>query len=189
MMDMGTNELPKRKRTRLAEYDYSTPGAYFLTICTHEKRCILSDIHVGEGLAPPAVVLTEVGEIAQAQLLALAERFPRLRLDKYAVMPNHVHILLTLMPCDNTGGASPSPTVIDVVRAYKSITTRLARPYLSDSALWQRSFHDHVVRGEADHLEIWNYIDGNPAKWTEDCFYPSCPAAVNPHPISREVNI
>ncbi len=169
------NRYPQRKRNRLADCGYDAPGAYFITICTAEKKRLLSEILAGEALTSPAVALTALGELVQVRLLALPDRFPNLRLDKYVLMPNHVHILLTLTQAEGSGGASPSPTVIDAVRAFKSITARLARPYLSGSPLWQRSFYDHVVRNEADYREIWNYIDGNPSKWAEDRFFPEPP--------------
>ena len=166
-------ELPKRKVTRLKEWDYSTPGAYFLTICTAEKRCILSRIPiVGEGLAPPAVELSEIGKIVEEQILDLPRRFPSVSLDKYVIMPNHVHLLISLTGGEASGGASPSPTAVDVVRAMKSISARQCRARFGIYPLWQRSFHDHVIRGEKDYLEIWQYIDNNPARWAEDCYAP-----------------
>ena len=179
-------ELPYRKRNRLAGYDYSAPGAYFVTICTHEKRCILGDVAVGEGLAPPAVRLTSIGVVVESQILALPHRYPSLTVVKYVIMPNHVHLLLTLDKRENTGGASPSPTgpgmiscaggaspsptIPDMVCALKSLSSRQAKPNLSGLPLWQRSFHDHVIRNDQDYQMIWKYIDENPAKWADDCF-------------------
>ena len=160
---------PKRKQLRLPDYDYSTPGAYFVTVCTEDKSCILSHIRVGEGLAPPENLLTAFGRIAEEQLFDLQRRFPSLTVDKFVIMPNHVHILLTLR--ENAGGASPSPTLFDVMRVYKSMTTRLSKQRQPELRLWQRSYHEHVIRDEADYLQIWNYIDTNPAKWTEDRYW------------------
>ena len=114
-------DLPKRKPTRLKNYDYSTDGYYFITICTHNKRKILCDI-VGEGLcALPYIKLTAICETVKKSI-------------------EYVNL--------------------------KSFTTR---EY--GKTLWQRSFHDHIIRGEKDYLEIWNYIDTNPQKWETDCFY------------------
>ena len=163
--------LPQRKRNRLEGYNYSAPGAYFVTICTLEKRCILSSIIVGEGLAPPAVHLSEIGKIAEQQLLALPERFPALEIINYVLMPNHIHILLMLRETEKTGGASPSPTVSTIMGAYKSLTTRLARPFLPGQHLFQRSFHEHVIRGERDYREIRVYIETNPAGWAGDRYF------------------
>ena len=90
-------------------------------------------------------------------------------IDKYVIMPNHLHMIVRLR--GETGGASPAPTLYDVVRVLKSLTTRLSRDRLGDLPLWQRSYHEHVIRGERDYLEIWQYIDTNPAKWAEDRYY------------------
>ena len=165
-------ELPKRKTPRLQEWDYSTPGAYFLTICTAGRQCILSRIRtVGEGLAPPAAELTEIGKIVEEQILDLPRRYPSFSIDKYVIMPNHVHLLISLTDREISGGASPSPTAVDVVRVMKSMSARLCREQYGIYPLWQRSFHDHVIRCEKDYLEIWQYIDDNPAKWAEDRYY------------------
>ena len=162
-------DFPTRKQMRLSEYDYSAPGAYFVTICTQNKRCILSRITVGEGLAPPEIRLTVIGKRVEEQILDLPRRFPSISMDKYVIMPNHIHLIVSLH--ETAGGASPSPTLFDVVRVLKSITTRLSRVNLGDDLLWQRSYHEHVIRGEADYREIWSYIDTNPARWAEDRYY------------------
>lgn len=164
-------EYPKRKPVRLKGYDYSQNGAYFITVCTWERKCILSDITVGEGLAPPAKYqLTQVGKLVQEQLLALEARYPTVQIEKYVIMPNHIHAILQIREGE-TGGASPSPTLMDAVRVLKSITTRMYHGLGTDSNLWQRSFYDHVIRSDADWREIWEYIENNPAKWAEDRFY------------------
>ena len=166
--------LPQRKSARLKHCDYGTPGAYFITICIRDRHCILSEI-VGEGLGPPAVQLMPYGQIANDQIASLAMRFPSTRVEKYVIMPNHIHFILRLCAADcvaggavSTGGASPAPTVIDVVRVFKSTTTRLCG---TGPGLFQRSFHDHVIRDEQDYRRIWEYIDTNPLHWAEDCFY------------------
>ena len=100
---MKNLQLPQRKATRLKGYDYSSPGVYFITICTQNRKCMLSDLVVGEGLAPPETRLSEIGRIAEEQILALEERFPPVSIDRYVVMPNHIHILLLLR--EQAGGA------------------------------------------------------------------------------------
>lgn len=164
-------EQKTRKPTRLKGYDYGA-GVYFVTICTCSRKCILSDIIVGEGLAPPAVRLTQYGIVAEEQLLALETRYPTVQIDKYVIMPNHIHAIIQVREnAGETGGASPSPTLINVVGAFKSLTTRLCNRIRPIPKLFQRSFHDHVIRGDADYQEIWTYIDNNPAKWAEDTLY------------------
>ena len=108
-------ELPKRKHPRLDNYDYSSTGAYFVTICTQNRRCVLSRI-VGRGLAPAettAIEYTSLGEIAEKQLFLLADRYPYLTIDQYVIMPNHIHAILVLN--GETAGASPRPTKIRVL--------------------------------------------------------------------------
>lgn len=161
------NKLPQRKHPRLKEYDYSAAGAYFVTICTHRRRCILSRV-VGRRLAPAETELTALGVIAREQLTALTERFPSVEITDYVIMPNHIHILLTLK---EAAGASPRPTVSSVIGAYKSLTTRLAKQVCPLEKLFQTSFHDHVIRSEDDLRAVREYIAHNPARWREDELY------------------
>lgn len=87
-------------------------------------------------------------------------------------MPNHIHAVIQIQGNHGgTGGASPSPTLIDVIRVFKSLTTRLCNAFRPIPQLFQRSYYDHVIRSETDYLEIARYIDSNPAKWPEDEFY------------------
>ena len=164
--------LPKRKHTRLHSYDYSANGAYFVTICTHNKRCVLSRI-VGRGLAPAEneCVLedTECGKIAEKQMLLLQERYDFLTIDKYIIMPNHIHVILRID--HQTAGASPRPTIMDVVCAYKSLTSRACKGVYGDNKLFQTSFYEHIIRGEEDYNEIVKYIVENPLRWYYDELY------------------
>ena len=176
--------LPSRKQIRLTCYDYSSPGAYFVTICTHEKRCILSDITVGAlHEAPAEVRLTEAGRCVQNVLEILPMRYPNLAVDKYVIMPNHVHILLQITkerairesPLQLQENAPPRKQVrslldmaIGFLKMNSSKQIHIHRP---DLTVWQRSYHDHVIRNENDYREIWNYIDTNPARWRDDCFF------------------
>ena len=162
-------QLPKRKHPRLNNFDYSSAGAYFVTICTWNRRCLLSDI-VGRGLAPADKVrYTSLGEIAEKQLLLLNERYPSLTVDQYVIMPNHIHIVFMI---DNkAAGASPRPTISDIVCAYKSLTMRESGKIGFDGKLFQTSFHEHVVRGYEDYIEIRKYILENPTKWHSDELY------------------
>ena len=107
LMIFMENNLPKRKHPRLGHYDYSTVGAYYITICTQNRRCLLSRI-VGRGLAPAEIQYTAYGQIAREQLLLLEQRYPSLKIDQYVIMPNHIHAILLL---EETAGASPRPTI------------------------------------------------------------------------------
>ena len=165
------NQVPKRKHPRLGNYDYSSTGAYFVTVCTQNRACVLSRI-VGRGLAPAVtsdVELTKFGEIAEEQLLGLESRYSFLKVDKYVIMPNHIHLILILE--NQAAGASPRPTIMDVVCAYKSLTTIQCKKNGFNSKLFQTSFYEHVIRDRRDYDEIVKYIDENPMRWYYDELY------------------
>ncbi len=159
-------ELPKRKSTRLKDYDYSQDGYYFITICTQKRKNILST--VGEGFPLPK--LTQYGDVTKKLLLEITERYKEINIDKYVIMPNHIHILIALK---NGGRGNPSPTIDRAMGWFKYMATKeinkLSGTY--GTKIFQRSFHDHIIRGEQDYKEIWQYIDNNPTKWKEDKFY------------------
>ena len=156
-------ELPKRKSIRLSDYDYSTPGAYFVTICTKDRKCILSNLTVGaDALGGPRLQLTDTGKIVEQYILS-THRMTSFRVEKYVVMPNHIHLILWIE--SGPPGAS-APTVSDAVGALKRLVNRRI-----GHDIWQRSFHEHVIRNEQDYREIWEYIDQNPVKWVEDRYH------------------
>ena len=161
-------EFQKRKQTRLKGYDYSSPGAYFVTICTQNRECILGDI-VGQGLAPAEMRLSQYGKIAKDQLLDLEHRYKSIKINKYVIMPNHIHVIIII---DNAAGASHCPTISDIICSYKSLTTRMCNKLDNkQQKIFQTSFHDHIIRGEKDHQKIWEYIDTNVLRWKKDCFH------------------
>ncbi len=167
-----TNKFPKRKHIRLTHFDYRTEGAYFVTISTQNRRCILSRV-VGRGLAPAetsGIEYTELGEIAKEQLLLLEERYPFLSVEQYVIMPNHIHAILILKA--ETAGASPRPTLMDVICAYKSLTMRECKiKNAFTGKMFQTSFYEHIIRGSEDYNEIAKYISENPTRWNCDKFY------------------
>ena len=181
------NELPKRKHPRLDNYDYSSAGAYYITICTQNRRCVLSRV-VGRGLAPAenkGIEYTLLGEIAEKQLRLLEDRYPYLAVDKYVIMPNHIHVVLVLE--NETAGASPRPTteavlcdgsinvsrptVTDIVCTFKSLTTRECKKNGFNGKLFQTSFYEHIIRGREDYETIVKYIYDNPKRWYYDELY------------------
>lgn len=159
-------ELPKRKQNRLKEYDYSTAGAYFVTICTHERRNILCEI-VGDGSPVPK----PIGLLTQEMIEKIHEHFPSVQVDKYIIMPNHIHLLLLISQGNGTG--NPSPTIGNVVAWVKCQITKGANRHYGTSGrkVFQRSYHDHIIRDEQDYREIWGYIEDNPRKWAQDRYY------------------
>ena len=162
-------ELPKRKNTRLAYYDYNAPGYYFITFCTEEKKNMLCHI-VGTGLPDgPRIYDTAYGKVARKQLDKMAELYKGVRLEKYVIMPNHIHLLLRITEeCGPSG--RPVPTQNSKISMFVGTFKRFCNREYGRN-MWQYRSHDHVIRNERDYQRIWNYIEGNPARWTEDCFY------------------
>ena len=155
-------EFPIRKNIRLKEYDYSTAGYYFITICTKSKRKILSTIDVGTRIARPS----DIGLIVESSVLQISEKYENVSLEKYVIMPNHVHMILALQHLDNNGRAMRVPTISTIINQFKGYVTKQV-----GVSLWQARFIDHIIRNENDYLIHWQYIDNNPAKWIEDRYY------------------
>lgn len=161
-------DLPNRKQIRLPEYDYSAPGAYFVTICTHDRRCILSDIRRGDPCGRPSPVLTEYGEIVE-QCVKQTEKLYGVQIEPYVIMPNHIHFICIIEHARAT--ARVAPTLGRIVGALKSLAANQCRKAGLNGSLWQRGYYEHVIRNENDHREIWQYIDENPARWAEDRYF------------------
>ena len=161
-------DLPKRKSTRLKGFDYSTEGAYFVTICVNDRKPILSEIiktAVGEGLAPPeySVKLKPCGEAVKEQLQHIENRFPSVSVEDYVIMPDHIHAIIFLH--GKAGGASPSPTLNDVICAFKSLTSRECKQKYGIEKIFQRSYAEHIVRNIEDYETRRKYICENPLRW------------------------
>ena len=112
--------------------------------------------------------MTEYGRIIKNQLLDLENRFNGLRIDKYVIMPNHVHGIFIL---ENAAGVNPRPTVSDIICAWNSLSSHQGKKQGLNAKLWQASFYDHVIRDEQDYFIRLKYIDENPAKWAEDEYF------------------
>ena len=155
-------QFPNRKPNRLSDYDYSRNGAYFITICTKDSKCILShiveDTSVGATIGRPQVKPTEIGNIVIARIEAIQTIYYVVKVDKYIIMPNHVHLII--MIDIEYGRPMVAPTVSRIVNQFKGAVTKTAK-----QPVWQKGFHDHVIRNEEDYLTRWQYIDENPKKW------------------------
>jgi len=157
---------PTRKTIRLSARSYKQRAAYFVTICTHEKRCLLS---VVDG---QSVQLLGPGKIVRATWIDLTNRFTGLELDEYILMPNHIHGILCFV---GAGLARPSPLVKSssdfslshVLRVFKSVSTvEMNRAYCTPGrVLWQRSYFDHIIRDTEDMRNHQRYILENPMRW------------------------
>ena len=87
-------------------------------------------------------------------------------IEKYVIMPNHIHVVFRLPGNGPLGTAAPTQSIPQLVRYLKR--TVMIR---CGENIWQRGCHDHIIRTDADYLNIWNYIHTNPARWREDCYY------------------
>jgi len=162
-------DYPKRKSNRLSTYDYSAPGVYFITICTQDKAKILGEVVGGGALDAPCVHLTKIGETVKKHILS-GNRIPGITVDKFVVMPNHIHLLLSITrPIPNVTAKEPSPANALIPHFVSTLKRFCHRD--TGSVIFQRSYHDHIIRSEKDYLKIWEYIENNPARWKEDCFY------------------
>lgn len=155
--------LPKRKPTAIPHYDYSQPGAYFITLCVEKRRPILGKID-----SSPQVVLSSIGKIVSDVWYSLPQRFPCLDAISqsiFVVMPDHIHGILQI----TAGGASPPPTLHQILGSFKSITTIETNRLLGTPGqkLWQRSAYEHILRNQQDFDEAAGYIAENPARRLE----------------------
>ena len=169
-----------RRSIRLNTYDYTQPGAYFITLCAQNRACVFGQITEG------AIHTSSIGQSAQTQWQALPDRFPNIQLDTFVIMPNHIHGILHITdvgaplagaqpPRPNTGRPQGSP-LHAVVGAYKSLVFKHALAAAKQNQqtlgpLWQRNYWEHVVRNEAELHAIREYIQNNPKQWELDSLY------------------
>ena len=178
----SNNKFGDRKHIRLANYDYSSTGKYFITVCTEGRRCILSSIKY-QNIAEhtqlsfdsamvrrivPTVVLSDYGRIVNEQILNIPKRFSNVSVDKYVIMPNHIHMILEI---NKTDGEIRGPTLMNVICAFKSLTTIDCKKYKPIRKLFQTSFYEHIIRNKYDYQYISNYIKKNPENWRKDIFF------------------
>ena len=185
--------LPKRKNIRLIGYDYSKNGAYFITICAQDRLNIFGEIIDGR------MVINNAGQMVINIYMELENEFENIKLDKFTLMPNHFHCIINIVGAGlvsakeknrvdikpnrvdikpNRVDIKPTPTIGDIICSFKSRTTLeyingvkngIYPPY--NKRIWQRNYYDHIIRNEREYIKIWDYIDINPLKWNEDCYY------------------
>lgn len=194
-MNQYNPNIHHRRSIRLKGHDYAQAGLYFITICCENRICRFGNIENGE------MILNEYGIIAHHEWVKLSERFPNFELDAFQIMPNHIHGIIVLnnvgatlavaqndtrlavaqndgvAPIDDIRtGASPAPTLFDVVGAYKSLVANgCLEIYKSRNEtmgkLWQRNYYEHIIRDEQSYQNISNYIINNPVNWNKDKFH------------------
>ncbi len=168
---------PERKTIRLSEYDYSAPGAYFVTVCTANRAKIFwsdrrGDLRSpgdrtvdfsrrGELYSPVNIPLSDIGIITDKEIQKLSTVYTAVHVEKYCIMPDHIHMILVI-DTDADGRTQFAPTISRVMKQFKgSITKQLGR------SVWQKSFYEHTVRNQQDYDEIWEYIENNPRKYLQ----------------------
>ncbi len=185
---------PVRSTLRISEFDYATPGAYFVTICTFRKACLFGQV------TDDRVSLSAAGSMVAETWSQLPQHYPAIRTDAFVVMPNHIHGVLFLAdehlrrPHHEGGQAwEPAPTsehlaappvnsesapalgLSDVVHRFKTLTTHRFSKLAHDRSLrptyrhmWQRNYYEHVIRNEDSLQRIREYITNNPVSWAVD---------------------
>jgi len=168
------SDIHHRRSIRLAGYDYSQMGAYFVTICTRERRCLFGDVVDGE------MRLNPYGAIVTSAWQWLAGQYPYVALDECVVMPNHLHGIIEILDCDRgvdscRGGSRTAPTkkrkpLGRIIGAFKTVSTKRINKMRHTPAVtvWQRNYYEHIIRNETDWERTREYIAANPALWDED---------------------
>ena len=154
-----------RRSIRLPGYDYSQPGAYFVTICTHQRECTFGTVQ------DRTVFLSQLGAIVEQCWCALSGYFRFIELDAFAVMPNHLHGIVIMKDYGqaNVGGSSGTRprSLGSIIQNFKSISTRKMKQAFQSSAahIWQRSYYERVIRDQAELNNVRRYIETNPDRW------------------------
>ena len=172
---------PDRRSIRLRGYDYSTPGAYFITVCTRNRLSLFGRVVDGEMEA------NCLGAVVEDCWARLPEHYGNVALDAFILMPNHVHGVLIIEDGPPGVGAGLQPArqeaassrrrhgVPEIVRAFKTFSARRINKMRASTGapVWQRGFYDHVIRGEDELDRVRAYITDNPRKWSEDADNPA----------------
>jgi putative transposase len=172
-------QIHHRRSIRLKGYDYSQAGAYFITICTKNRKCLFGQVVNGE------MILNEMGQIAYNEWLKTPELRPNVSLDVFVIMPNHVHGIIVIIDMGEfdspipppsadmppTPFRSPSNNIGAIVRRYKSSVTKQINLLNYSGSAWHRNYHEHIIRNEESYHRISDYIINNPKKWNDDKFY------------------
>ena len=172
-----SENLPIRKQNRLQNYDYSEAGVYFITICTKNKEKILwnGELNtqnfdwefVGARFARPQnLPLSKLGVIVEENLSKWNDTYENAYLSSYVIMPNHLHIMVVILPNEEFGRAKRAPTVSTMINQFKGAVTKQI-----GKNIWQKLFYDHIIRDKRDYEEISKYIHENPLKWQFDELY------------------
>lgn len=163
------NTLPKRKRIRLDNYDYSSPGCYFVTVCVKNPEDFLWK-RVGADIIRPdyefveelPLPLTHNGKIVEEAINNIPIHYDNVVVDKYCIMPNHIHLLLRFLT-DDDGRMISAPTLSTVIGQMKRWVSKTI-----GKSIWQKSYIDRIIDSDKAYEAVWEYIDNNPRKWHTD---------------------
>jgi len=178
---VNTNEkekdksLPQRKRLRLKDYDYSSEGFYFVTVCAQDRQCLFGEI-VGAGpCAGPKMALNDIGSMVASVWQEIPDHYPGVQIDEFVMMPNHIHGIIMLIADGRPRGDAPTLGLSDVIHRFKSLTTARYRHgvkqhnwQLFPGKLWQRGYHERIIRDDDELNRTRQYITDNPADWDKD---------------------
>ena len=165
-----------RRSIRLKGYDYTQPGAYYITLCTKARQCLFGDVVKGK------MRLNSLGYIAFTYWQAIPDHFAHIQLDVFVVMPNHLHGILVIRDTPILAQPGDNPTtetfskpvrgsIPTVIRTYKAAVTKqinLLCNTTHTSLIWQRNFYEHINRDEKSLETIRRYITENPWRWADD---------------------
>ena len=204
-------EMKKRKHPRLKGYSYSNNGVYFITVCTKNRHEILGEVVGRDALGAPSprdalgapsprdalgassFQYSQYGAIVRNEIEETPSHYEGVTIDKYVVMPNHIHMIIAinrdddivgrdapgaLSPCPSAPGASrPTELIPTIIAILKKKTNRAI-----GFPIWQTSYHDHIVRDDAEYQRIWEYVDKNHHAWLNDRYHTS------PHSIDKSAH-
>jgi putative transposase len=155
-----------RRSIRLPGYDYSQPGAYFVTICTRQRECSFGTVQ------DRVVVLSEIGKIVQQCWYALPKHFLFIDIDSFVIMPNHLHGIVIINEYGQDSALAPSDgtranSLSAIVQNFKSVSTRKSTRMLQNrtSPIWQRGYYERIIRDETEINQVREYIETNPVRW------------------------
>jgi len=165
----------ERKKNRLANYDYSKDGYYFVTICTKHREEFFGKIENEK------MVLNEYGKFTKKCWLEIPNHFPNTKLDEFIIMPNHVHGIVIIANNHVVGNKNfcslrtkknipwqtkLSKSLSSIIRGFKIGVTKYFRQNKKDDFQWQKSFYDHIIGNEKSLFRIREYIKNNPYNWS-----------------------
>ena len=168
-MSKEKGKYPKRKHPRLKNYDYSQNGSYHVIICTKDNECILGKVIYNQlNKNPVSVHLSLYGQIADKYIRKINDVYDYICVDKYVIMPNHIHLLITIeRPIESLIDKSKKHTDIQtVVRSLKRMSVNEV-----GRSFWQESFYESIIETDESYYNIIDYIEKNPFNWVADKYY------------------